>query len=171
MPTRATTYDYEQSSESGRERHIRVPYSRQTDATPILHNPVEITSLLAGGSLCGTSVSLDAVTSESIVNVAVGAIYRHGVRNCTGYAGGGAENAWAVINVGDPVYYDPLQLALSGDYLSISPFGAGGAGANSRFGIVVMQQDETADDFPKTDGLTPGTSVVLAVMQTGIIES
>jgi len=167
---RTTTYDYEQSSESGRERHVRVPYARQTDVTPTLHDPVEVTSLLVGGNMCGTNVSLDAVNSESIVNFAVGAIYRHGVRNVLTYnAGPVAEATWGPINIGDPVYYDAEQDALSGNKLSTAPLSSAGA-ANARFGIVVMQQDETADDFPKGDD-TGGVSVVCAVLQTGVIES
>jgi len=166
MPkARLTTYDYEQSSESGRERHILVPYARQTDATPTLHEPVEVIGLLPGTQITGTNITLDATFSTSVVNVADGAVYRHGVRNVTSYAGGPAEAAWAVINVGDPVYYDAEQDTLTGNKLSMSPLRSDGATANTLFGQVLMQQDEDADDFPKTDGLTPGASVVCAVMQ------
>lgn len=166
MPgARTTTYDYEQSSESGRERHVLVPYSRQTDTTPRLHDPVEFTGLLPGTQATGTSITLDATFTTSVVNVADGAIYRHGVRNCTAYAVGGAENAWAAINIGDPVYYDAEQDALTGNKLSMAPLRADGATANTLFGHVLMQQDEDKDDFPKTDGLTPGAAVVCAIMQ------
>jgi len=164
MPERTTTHDYEQSSESGRERHVLIPYARQTDATPTLHDPVEAIGLIAGLTVTGTNITLDAVHSTSVVNVADGAVYRHGVRNCTAYAGGGAENAWAVINVGDPVFYDAEQDALTGNKLSMSPLTSAGAD-NTLFGHVIMEQDEDADDFPKTDGLTPGDAVVCAVMQ------
>ena len=165
MPgARTTTYDYQQSSESGRERHILIPYARQTDAIPTLHDPVEAIGLIAGLTVTGTNITLDAVYSTSVVNVADGAVYRHGVRNCTGYGGGPAENAWAVINVGDPVFYDAEQDALTGNKLSMSALTSTGA-ANTLFGHVLMMQDEVAGDFPKTAGVTPGAAVVCAVMQ------
>ena len=172
MPNaRTTTVDYEQSSESGRERHVRVPYARQTDTTPTLHDPVQVTSLLVGASMCGTSITLDATYSESIVNFSAGAVYRHGVRNALTYNVGPpvTEATWVAINFGDPVYYDAEQDALSGNKLSTAPLSSAGA-ANSRFGIVIMRQDEDKDDFPKGDN-TEGVSVVCAVLQTGVIES
>ena len=41
-------YEYEQSSEAGRERHIRVPYSRLADQTPTIHDPFKMTARTAG---------------------------------------------------------------------------------------------------------------------------
>jgi len=120
--------------------------------------------------MCGTHVTLDAVTSESIVNFAVGAVYRHGVRNVLTYSAGPvAEATWGPINVGDPVYYDAEQDALSGNKLSTSPLTSAGA-ANARFGIVVMQQTETAASFPKGAALV-GSAHMCAVLQTGVLKS
>lgn len=147
---RTTTYNYEQSSESGRERHIRVPYTRQTDTTPTLHDPVQVTGLIAGLMITGTSITINATSSESIVNVADGAIYKHGVRNVLTYTSGPlAEATWGPINIGDPVYYDAEQDGLSGNKLSTSPLQSDGATANTLFGHVLMMQDEDKDDFPK----------------------
>ena len=147
---RTTTYNYEQSSESGRERHIRVPYARQTDVTPTLHDPVQVTGLIAGLMITGTNITLDAINSESVVNVADGAIYRHGVRNVLTYtAGPVAEATWGPINIGDPVYYDAEQDALTGNKLSTAVQQSDGATANTLFGHVLMMQDEDADDFEK----------------------
>ena len=163
MTTRTTTYDYEQSSESGRERHVEIPYARLVDATPTLHDPAAVTALVAGTELTGTVITLDAVNSIALLNVALGAVYRHNVRNVLTYGGGPAEATWGPINIGDPVFYDPTSDLLNGIKLSTSPLNGAGA-ANPRFGTVVMMQDETASSFPKgTDAA--GSTHVCAVMQ------
>lgn len=164
--TRSVTQSWQQSSESGRERNIRVPYSRLADTTPTLHDPARITGLLAGAQGCGTVVTLDAVRSIALLNIAEGAIFDHNVRNVLTYAG--AEASWGAINVGDPVYYDVSSDANNGIKLSTSPLDAGG-NANPRFGVVVMFQDETGSDFPK-GGITASTQEC-AVLQTGLQES
>jgi len=165
MPARSTTYDYEQSSEGGRERHLRIPYSRQTDTTPTLHDPVEVTGLVPGSTLTGTNITLDATHSESIVNVAKGAVYRHGVRNVLTYTSGPlAEATWGPINVGDPVYYDAEQDSLSGNKLSTAPVQSDGATPNTLFGWVVLEEDQDTDDFPKGDD-QEGAAFVLAICQ------
>ena len=145
--TRTTTYNYEVSSEGGRERHIRIPYARQTDATPTLHEPAEVISLLPGTAQTGTNISLDTVNSESIINVAQGARYWHNVRNVLTY-NVGAENTFGPINVGDPVYYDASATMAAGTKLSTAPANAAVA-ANTLFGWVVLRNDELAASYPK----------------------
>ena len=161
--TRTTTPPYEVSSESGRERMVRIPYARQTDATPTLHDPVQVTGLIAGRTLTGTSITINATRSVSILNIASGAAYFHNVRNVLTYAGGPAEATWGAINVGDPVYYDAEQDTLNGIKLSTSPLTSVGA-ANTLFGYVTMFQEEVAGDFPK-GGVTASTQEC-AVTQT-----
>ena len=77
-----TVAGYQQSSEGGRERHIRVPWSRQLDTTPVLHDPVAITSVIVGSEVTGTIITVGTVADPvSIVNVAEGAKYVRLVRN------------------------------------------------------------------------------------------
>jgi hypothetical protein len=159
---RTTTYDYEVSSENGRERHIRVPYTRLTDQTPTLHDPAEIVSLLPGTAVTGTVITIDAVRTEAIVNTAPRATYWHNVRNVLTY-NVGAENTWGAINVGDPVYYDASATMPANTWLSTAPAN-NVAAANTLFGWVVMRNDETAAaSFPK--GGAAGSTQECAICQ------
>ena len=166
MPDRPTG-SYEQSSESGRERHILVPWSRQHDITPALHDPMCMTALIPGTEVCGTIITLGtAADPYSVVNVAEGAKYRQWVRNVLTFAGGGAEATWGPINIGDPVFYDDESDTANGVKLSTCPTSST-AVANPRFGTVVMLQTEDEDDFPKgTD--QAGSNNACCVMQTGL---
>lgn len=159
---------YEQSSESGRERHVPIPWARQHDVTPTLHDPACVTALIAGTEICGTIVTLGtAADPVSIINFAEGARYMHYVRNVLTYnAGPVAEATWGPINIGDPVFYDDEQDALNGIKLSTAPLTSAGA-ANPRFGTVVMLQTEDASDFPKGTALA-GSTHACAVMQCGL---
>ncbi len=153
---------YEQSSESGRERHVPIPYARLTDATPTLHDPAEVISAVPGTQITGVSISLDAVRSVAILNVAQGAVYRQNIRNCITYAAN-IENAWRVVNIGDPVWYDNSATMLVGGWqLSTSPLDDLGV-ANTLFGHVVMLQDETAASFPKGIAIAPGSTLLCAI--------
>jgi hypothetical protein len=165
MVARTTTYNYEQSSESGRERVIRVPYSRLVDVTPTLHDPAAVTSLLPGAEITGTILTLDATNSVAIINVADGAVYRHNVRNVLTYNPGVAELTWGLINIGDPVYYDSSASMPANCKLSTSPLNTGAA-ANTRFGHIVMLQDEVdaGTDFPRGSA-SAGVTDAFAVMQ------
>ena len=155
--TRTTTYNYEVSSESGRERHQPIPYARLTDQTPTLHDPAQVTGLVPGSTMTGTVITLDATNSEAIINIADGAVYLHNVRNVLTYAGGPAEATWGPINVGDPVYYDAEQDTLNGIKLSTAPAASTNA-ANTLFGHVTMLQDETnTADFPKGTAIAGST--------------
>ena len=158
---------YEQSSEAGRERMLPVPYARLTDITPTLHDPARVTSAVPGTAITGVSVALHVPTLTAILNVARGAVTRQNVRNATGYVSspGGAENAWRVINIGDPVFYDAsttmlalgLQLSLAAANNDASP------ATNTLWGFVVMLQNEDATDFPKGAGGS-GSTQICAVM-------
>jgi hypothetical protein len=148
---------YEQSSEAGRERMLPVPYSRLTDATPTLHDPVEVTSLVPGTQITGVSVALHAATNTAIVNVARGTVTRQNVRNVLTYNPGVAELTWGPINIGDPVYYDhSVSMVALGLQLSTSPIGTDTV-VNTLYGFVVMLQDETATSFPKGAALVAST--------------
>lgn len=166
MPDRPTG-SYEQSSESGRERHIIIPWARQLDATPALHDPVAVTSLTVGTEICGTIVTLGtAADPVSVINFAEGAKYRQWVRNVLTWGGGPAEATWGPINIGDPVYYDAESDAANGVKLSTSPLTSAAAN-NPRFGTVVMLQEEDADDFPKGDDQA-GSNQECCVLQCGL---
>ena len=162
MAIRTTTYDYEQSSEGGRERHIIIPYARLTDATPTLHDPAEVICALPGSSITGTVITLDAIDSVAVINVADGAVYRHNVRNVATY-NAQAEATWQALNIGDMVYYDNSATMPAGVYLSVSPLDNLGV-ANTPFGHIIALQDQTAADFPVGD-TQAGISDAFAIVQ------
>lgn len=170
MVTRTTTVGYEQSSESGRERIVQIPYARLADATPTIGDPARVTGVLAGAQMCGTVITINATNSEANINIAEGAVFRHNVRTVSGYDGANNENAWTALNIGDPVYYDVTSDANNGVKLSVSPLQGDAATANPRFGIIVMLQDEDATDFAKAAGAA-GNTHLSAVLQTGLMES
>jgi len=162
MVTRSTTYDYEQSSEGGRERHELIPWSRLTDATPTLGDPAQVTGLPAGTQMTGTVINPGVVTTDPyvVMNVAHGAVYRHNVRNVVTYtAGPVAEATWRAIQIGDAVYYDPEQDVLNGVKLSLAPLQSDAATLNALFGHIVMMQDEDSADFGKGTTLVGSTHV------------
>jgi len=175
MTVRSHLYDYEQSSESGRERHTRWPYARLKDATPTLGDPFCVTSVIVGMEVCGTVVTLNATNSTIIGNVAEGAIYRHNVRNVVTYNNDGppqTEATWAAVNIGDPVFYDETADVNTAGVckLSTAPLHGDGATPNPRFGTIQMLQDEVASDFPRGDAQA-GLSDLYAVLQCGLNES
>ena len=153
--------DYEVSSE-GAVRHWNFPYARLEDATPTPTNPAEVACITAGLELTGTILTIDARTSEAIIDCTCSMVYQFYVRNVRTYSG--AENGWGVINVGDTVYYDSTPGMPAGVYLSTSPLATDGS-ANPIFGRVVLNQDEDAADFP-TSPATAATET-LAIMQVG----
>lgn len=165
MVTRTTTYDYEVSSESGRERHVRIPYASLEDATPTLHDPFQVANAGDGLGLNGTVITLDAVDSVIIGNVAEGAVYLHNVRNVRTYTSGPvAEATWAAIVVGMRVYYDTEQDTLNGVKLSLAPLQSDGTTPNDPFGWIVMDQDEDSSDFGKGTSQV-GSTHACAVLQ------
>lgn len=149
----AINHNYEHSS--GPVFTICVPYARLTDATPTESNPCQLTSLLAGTSLCGTVMTIDASDSVAIVNVAPGFIGNWEVRNVLTYNPGVAELTWGAINVGDLVYYDASASMPAGVYLSTSPLNTGGT-ANTVFGAIATITSEAAALYP-LGGITAST--------------
>jgi len=158
----AINHNYQHSS--GPEFTICVPYARLTDATPTESNPCQLTSLLAGTSLCGTVKTIDASDSVAIVNVAPGFIGNWEVRNVLTYNPGVAELTWGAINVGDLVYYDASASMPAGVYLSTSPLNTG-ATANTLFGVIATITSEAAALYP-LGGVTASTQDC-QVMQRG----
>ena len=164
MTTRTDTNSYEVSSESGRERMVRVPWARLKDATPTLGDPAAVTALVGGTELTGTVVNAGtAADPYAILNCAVGAVYWHNVRNVLTYGQGPVEATWGALNIGDPVYYDSMQDGLNGIKLSTAPTQFGGA-ANPLFGNIILHQEEDADDYPKGDDKA-GSSHACAIFQ------
>jgi hypothetical protein len=145
--------NYEHSS--GPVFTIAVPYARLTDATPTASNPCQLTSLLAGTSLTGTIMTVDATDSIAVVNVAPGFIGNWEVRNVLTYNPGVAELTWGAINVGDIVYYDASASMPAGVYLSTSPLNTGGT-ANTVFGYIACITSEAAALYP-LGGITAST--------------
>lgn len=169
MPLRTTTYDYEVSSEAGRERHVVFPWSRLVDVTPALHDPFCVASRIIGLNICGTVITLGSVADPYIVgNVAEGAIYAHNVSNvCSWAAGDAAPDAFCQISIGDPVFYDIAADALYGIKLSLASLYGNETTVRPLFGFVVMMQEEDASDFPK-GSVEAASPALCAVLQAGL---
>ena len=164
-----TAFDFQQSSEAGRERMIRIPHARLTDITPAVGEPAEVTGRVAGEQITGVVYNAGVLVTNTyaILNVAKGQVIRASVRSVLTYnAGPVAEATWGVINIGDPVYYDAEQDVLNGVKLSTAPIQSDAATVNTKFGNVVMLQDESADDFPKA-AADAGHTVTCAVCLGG----
>jgi len=166
------SYEFEQSSESGRERLVLIPFSRLLDITPTKGNAACVNGLHATRRICGT-VWNDGSAADpyAVLNVAEGRMELHDVRNVLTYAGGGAEAAWGPINIGDPIYYDAAQDALNGVKLSTAPLQAGGVVTNPFFGVAIMHQDETSASYPKGTNLAGSTqevTILCAGLNTGV---
>jgi len=165
-----TAYDFQQSSEAGRERMIRIPHARLTDVTPTVGDPAQVTGRVAGEQITGVVYNAGVLVTNTyaILNVAKGQVIRVSVRNTLTYGAGPlAEATHGVINIGDPVYYSDEQDTLTpGVKLSTSPLQSDAATPNARFGNVVMLQDEDADDFPKA-AADAGHTVTCAVCLGG----
>lgn len=166
--------DYECASE-GAIRHWEIPYADLYDVTPTPTEAASTDGRVNGINLSGTLLAIDAVNSMAVLDVTCGMVYRHDVRNVLTYVGGGGgvEATWGVINIGDPVYYDPSTTMVAlGIYLSTSPLrNDAGATANTRFGWVVACPatagfDTDAASFP-LGGAGAGTTHRVAVMQRG----
>jgi hypothetical protein len=162
--TESIHHDYEVSSEGG-VRHWEIPYARLTDATPTPSNPAQVTSLLVGGNLTGTILTVDAGLSVAVIDFTPGMVYRQTVRNVLTYGAGPAEATWGPINIGDPIYYDATATMPVGTYLSTSPLNGAGA-ANKLFGFAVGTDEVDQALFPKGAALVGSTQTV-GVMQVG----
>ena len=155
--------DYEVSSE-GAVRHWEIPYARLVDTTPTPTNAARVTGVVAGKSLTGTILTVDAGRSVAIIDFTPTMVYMHDVRNVLTYGAGPAEATWGDINIGDEVFYDSTATMPAGVYLSTSPLDNPGAAANTLFGHVVPANDN--DTFPKgADGAA--STQRCAIMQVG----
>jgi len=150
---------YEVSSQNS--GHWLVPYARMSDVTPTPTNPARVTATLAAAEVCGTVLSIDANVSMAVVDFSPAMVYLHNVRNVTTYALG-AESAWAAINIGDVVYYDPSGTMPAGVKLSLSPLDSAGAGTCTRFGVAAYSARIT---FPLAGAVA--ATVRCPVMQRG----
>lgn len=139
--------------------HRNVSLSALADADPAKYDPVAIPvgNLIA---FHGTAVSIDDLIA--VVDVTHGSIHRHNVRNVATY-NTGAEATFVEIKEGTLVYYDDSSTMPNNVFLSCSPTNAAGD-SNCLFGVVVLDQDESEDDFPK-GGSGSGGSYGCAVMQ------
>ena len=151
--------EYEVSSE-GAVRHWVVPYARMTDATPTPSNPAQLTALTAGTQVCGTVLTIDASTSQAIVDFTCGAVYLQEVNNTLTY-NAGQPATWGAINIGDRIYYDSSATQPAGVKLSTSPLDQAG-NANALFGTAVFSGRVT---YPLGGAAT--ALVEVAVMQRG----
>lgn len=148
--------NYEVSSE-GAVRHWPVTKSRLVDTTPVVGQPVMLTSLTDGKQLTGTCLSEDG--TKCIVDFTHSMVYNQEVRNVRTYAGA-AESTFGAINEGDRIYYDRSATMPAGVKLSTSPLDAAG-GENTFFGYAVLKNED--DTLPK-GGATASTQEV-GVMQ------
>lgn len=161
--------NYEISSDA-QGNHWIVPVARLANAAitgPVLagdHAPTTLLSLLPGTQQIGTILSSEPVAAVAsvVVDMHHNQIFKHWVRNVITYAGGGgAETAWAVINIGDSIYYDLSCVihGLAGVYLSTSPLDHDGT-ANPLFGYAMFTYTET---MPTT--LATASTEPIAVQQ------
>lgn len=150
--------NYEVSSE-GAVRHWPVTKSRLVDTTPVVGQPVMLTSLTNGKQLTGTCLSSRTGDNFCIVDFTHSMVYFQEVRNVLTYAGA-AESTFGAINEGDRIYYDRSATMPAGVKLSTSPQDSAGLD-NTFFGYAVLADDE--DVYPK-GGATASTQEV-AVMQ------
>lgn len=155
--------DYEVSSE-GAVRHWEVPYARLESAVPLASEAAALISRIPGTQITGTVLVADAGTSIAVVDVTCSMVYRHWVRNVITYNAGN-ENAWAAINIGDPVYWDDSNTMPAAVFLSTSPLSRTAA-ANPLFGHVVPADIPDMASFPHGAGQA-GSTHELAVMQIG----
>ena len=154
---------YEQSSEAGRERMLPIPYARLEDNPPVLHDPAAVISAIPGTQITGSIITIDAVTSVAILNVARGAVVRQNVRNVITYSGS-AEQNYRALNIGDPVYYDRSATMPALYFLSTSPIDRLGV-ANPLWGWVVLAQNEVAASYPKAPTGVATSIPDVAIMQ------
>lgn len=152
-----------------RSRHWEVTLARLEDTAPTLYDPVCLVNDAAapgsGPQITGTYIS-DFDTTTAVVDVEPGMVYHHNVRTALTYSIAGAEESWAALEEGSPVYYDRSSTMPALCFLSLSPKDENGAD-NAFFGVVVRGPEEVAADFPKAAGAS-GNTHGAAVMQLGV---
>jgi hypothetical protein len=157
--------NYEISSDD-QGNHWIVPVARLENAAilgPVLaadHAPTAVLGLLPGTQQIGTILSSEniGIVPTVVVDMHHNQIFKHWVRNVTLYAQGG-ENAFAVINIGDSIYYDRSNTMPAGVYLSTSPLDRLGV-ANPLFGYAMFTYTET---MPTT--VATANTAAIAVQQ------
>jgi hypothetical protein len=160
-----TANNYEISSDD-QGNHWIVPVARLENAAilgPVLaadHAPTAVLSLLPGTQQIGTILSSEniGIVPTVVVDMHHNQVVKHWVRNVTAYANG-VENAFAVINIGDSIYYDRSNTMPAGVYLSTSPADRLG-GANALFGYAMFTYTET---MPTT--VATANTAAIAVQQ------
>lgn len=159
----ATLYPYEVSN-VGAERIWDVPYARLEDATPEVGHAAALISILPGTQLCGVVKVIDADASRAVIDFTPAKIYSFSVRNVITYSGA-AEQTFAAVNIGDPVYYDGgATMVTLGLELSTSPLDAAGA-ANPLFGFVIGKDEYDTTLYPK--GTTTASTQTVGVIARG----
>lgn len=151
--------NYEGSSE-GAVRHWVVTKARLVDTTPVVGQPVMLTSLTDGKQLTGTCLSENG--TKCVVDFTHSMCYFQEVRNVRTYAGA-AESTFGAINEGDRIYYDRSATMPAGVKLSTSPLDSAG-GENTFFGYAVLANED--DTFPK-GGATASTQEVMVLQVVG----
>lgn len=107
---------------------------------------------------CGVSMSYDATSLRTVLNIAPGFVFKGYVMNTLTYNAGNPNTWQANVAVGQPVYLDPSVVnGFQGTNLSLSPLDSAGHN-NPRVGYILPDQDEdidtgigggNADAFPK----------------------
>jgi hypothetical protein len=157
--------NYEISSDD-QGNHWIVPVARLENAAitgPVLaadHAPTAVLGLLPGTQQIGTILSSEniGIVPTVVVDMHHNQVFKHWVRNVTLYAQG-VENAFAVINIGDSIYYDRSNTMPAGVYLSTSPLDRLGV-ANPLFGYAMFTYTET---MPTT--VATANTAAIAVQQ------
>jgi len=157
--------NYEISSDD-QGNHWIVPVARLENAAilgPVLaadHAPTAVLSLLPGTQQIGTILSSEniGIVPTVVVDMHHNQVFKHWVRNVTAYAGN-VENAFAVINIGDSIYYDRSITMPAGVYLSTAPTDRLGV-ANPLFGYAMFTYTET---MPTT--IATANTAAIAVQQ------
>jgi hypothetical protein len=124
----------------------------------------------------GVSVSYDATSLRTVLNIAPGFMFKAWVANTLTYGAPSTPNTWGVnLAVGTPVYLDPSVVAgIQGTNLTLSPLDDAGHN-NPRVGFVMPDQDEdvdtgiggaNADVFPKafTDAISTHELLVTVML-------
>lgn len=146
MPRTANNYEISSEHEG---KHWLVPVARLENAAlggaalAADHYPTALLSRIPGTQRTGTVLSQETVGGADmvVVDVEPDMVYYHFVRNVRTYAGN-VENAWGVIAIGDPIYFDRSATMPLGCDLSTSPLDNLG-GANALFGFATFSQRVT----------------------------
>lgn len=163
MPDKYATPEYEQKISE--LETVTMVHARLEDNTPVIHSPAAVLSAVDGTQLTGTIIVVDDTIDIIEIDCRSNQHYYHNVRNVKTYDQE-AEATWAVLNLGDPVYYDRSATMPATCWLSTSPLDNTGA-ANPLFGYVGLAQTETPDYFQSDRNPYP-TTTATATTETDI---